>query len=171
MEIFGLLAPAVIVVILVTGAVRGVDIAAEFGKGAMEGLNTAIELLPVLLLVVTAVGFAYRSGALGALGELLEPILSRAGLCGDVVPLALVRPVSGSGALAVYSSIIGELGPDSFAGRAATVLMGSTETTFYTIAVYYAATSLKPGRGVFITSLTADAAGLIFSALTVRLFY
>ena len=143
----------------------------EFSRGAMEGLKTAADLLPVLLLVVTAVSFAYRSGALGGLSELAAPLLERLGICRDTVPLALIRPVSGSGALAVYSSIIGGLGADSFAGRTATVLMGSTETTFYTIAVYYSAVQLRPRAGVFISSLTADAAGFIFSSAIVRLFY
>ena len=147
------------------------DVIAEFSEGAMEGLRSAVSLLPTLMLVVTAVSFACRSGALGALAELAAPVLEPLGIDGNAVPLALIRPVSGSGALAVYSSIITELGPDSTPGRIASVLMGSTETTFYTIAVYFSAVKLKAEARVFISSLTADAAGFFFSAAIVKLFY
>ncbi|MBR1393634.1 MAG: spore maturation protein [Ruminococcus sp.] len=137
----------------------------------MEGLKAFYELLPMLLLVVTAVSMLYSSGALNALSQLTEPLLSRLGYPSETVPLALIRPVSGSGALAVYENILTVTDPDSFAGRAATVLMGSTETTLYTIAVYFSATRLKAEARVFISSFTADIAGFVFSALTVRLFY
>ena len=147
------------------------DVIAEFTEGAMDGLRSAIGLLPTLMLVVTAVSFAYRSGALGALAELIAPALEHIGLDRNAVPLALIRPVSGSGALAVYNSIITDLGPDSTSGRIATVLMGSTETTFYTIAVYISAVKLKADARIFISSLTADAAGFFFSAAVVKLFY
>ena len=171
MQIFALAAPCAAALILVCAAVKRVDIIAEFTVGAKEGLLAALELLPTLLLVVTAVSMTYRSGVLQALAELASPLLDRLGYPGEVLPLALIRPVSGSGALAVFENIIGSEGADTFAGRAAAVLMGSTETTFYTVAVYFAAVRLKADAGVFVSSLTADAAGFIFSALTVRLFY
>ena len=84
-------------------------------------------------------------------------------------PLAVMRPISGSGALAVYESILESVHPDSFAGRVASVILGSTETTFYTLAVYYGATNVKNTRHSLVSSLTADLTGFIFSALTVRL--
>lgn len=164
-------APLLIAVVLTAAAIRRVDVISEFSEGAMEGLRSAVELLPTLMLVVTAVSFAYRSGALSALASLISPALEGLGIDGETVPLALIRPVSGSGALAVYNSIITELGPDSATGRIATVLMGSTETTFYTIAVYFSAVRLKADARIFISSLTADAAGFIFSAAVVKLFY
>ena len=171
MGLFTVSAPLLIAIVLTAAAFKRVDVIAEFSEGAMEGLRSAVGLLPTLMLVVTAVSFAYRSGALGALAELAAPALEHIGIDGNTVPLALIRPVSGSGALAVYNSIITDLGPDSTSGRIATVLMGSTETTFYTIAVYFSAVKLKAEARVFISSLTADAAGFFFSAAVVKLFY
>ena len=171
MKLFTMAAPLLIAAVLTAAAFKRVDVLSEFTEGAMEGLRSAIGLLPTLMLVVTAVSFAYRSGALGALAELIAPALEHIGINGDTVPLALIRPVSGSGALAVYNSIITDLGPDTVTGRIATVLMGSTETTFYTVAVYFSAVKLKADARVFISSLTADAAGFIFSVAVVKLFY
>lgn len=171
MSIFALAAPAAAAFILVLAAFRRVDVIREFTLGAREGLKAFAELFPTLLLVLTAVSMLYSSGALTAFSQLLEPALSRLGYPPEAVPLAMIRPVSGSGALAVYESILSSADPDSFAGRTATVLMGSTETTLYTIAVYFSAVRLKAESRVFISSFTADIAGFVFSALTVRLFY
>ncbi|MBR6873864.1 MAG: spore maturation protein [Ruminococcus sp.] len=171
MQLFGLAAPLLIAAVLATAAVKRVDVLEEFGRGAMDGLKTAVELLPTLMLVVTVIGFAYRSGALSQLAECVTPVMQKLGFPPELVPLSLIRPVSGSGALAVFDNIISSCGADSFAGRAAAVLMGSTETTFYTVAVYFSATKLKADAGVFISSLTADVFGFIFSALVVKLYY
>ncbi len=143
----------------------------EFTKGAAENLRTAVELMPTLILLVTAVGMLSASGALTAFSELAKPIISRLGFPAEALPLAVIRPISGSGAAAMFDSILSRVPPDSYEGRVCAVLMGSTETTFYTIAVYYAAVRIKAELPVFVTSLTADMAGFIFSALTVRLFY
>ena len=171
MQLFTIMAPLLIAAVLTLGALKRVNIIEEFSAGAVEGLRSAFDLLPTLMLVVTAVSFAYRSGALGALGELISPAFEKAGMAGEVVPLALIRPVSGSGALAVYNSIITDLGPDTTPGRIASVLMGSTETTFYTIAVYFSAVKLRADARIFISSLTADTAGFIFSAAIAKLFF
>ena len=171
MKLFAIAAPLLIAAVLAAAVLRRVDILKEFADGAAEGLRSAAELLPTLMLVVTAGSFAYRSGALGALAGLIAPAAESIGISGDILPLALIRPVSGSGALAVYNSIITDLGPDSTPGRIASVLMGSTETTFYTIAVYFSAVKLKADARIFISSLTADTAGFIFSAAAVKLFF
>lgn len=171
MQVFAVLSPLLIAVIFITAAVRRVDIVSEFTAGASEGLRTAAELIPMLLLIVTAVTMLYRSGALTAAAELLSPVLEKLGYPPETVPLALIRPVSGSGALAVFENILGSSGADSPAGRAAAILMGSTETTFYTIAVYFSAVSLRPDKRLFLSSLTADCAGFVFSAVMLRVFY
>lgn len=171
MQIFTMLSPLLIAVIFVTAAVRRVDMVKEFTEGAAEGLRSAAELIPVLLLIVTSVSMLYRSGTLTAAAELLSPYLGKIGFPVETVPLGLIRPVSGSGALAVFENILGTCGADSPAGRAAAILMGSTETTFYTIAVYFSAVSLRPDKRVFVSSLTADAAGFVFSGVMLRLFY
>lgn len=171
MHISALLPPLLIALVFTVAAFRRVDIVAQFTEGAAEGLRSAAELIPTLLLIVTAVSMLYRSGALTAAADLLSPLLERVGFPPQTVPLALIRPVSGSGALAVFENLIGIEGADSPAGRAAAILMGSTETTFYTIAVYFSAVSVKPDRRVFVSSLTADAAGFIFSGVMLRVFY
>ena len=164
-------APMLICLVLLYGAVKKVDIFAEFTAGAMENLKTAVEILPSLILLITAVGMLSASGALEAFSEIMSPLLSKLGFPPEVLPLAMIRPVSGSGAIAVLDNILDTVGADSFTGRVAAVLMGSTETTFYTIAVYYSAVRLKAELPVFVSSLTADFAGFVFSALVVRLCY
>ncbi|MBR6046267.1 MAG: spore maturation protein [Ruminococcus sp.] len=170
MQLSLLAAPAVCALILIAAAVKRVDIIGEFTLGAREGLQAAVELMPTLLLTVSAITMLYRSGTLGAFAELISPAAAHLGFPAEAVPLAMIRPLSGSGALAVFENII-SADPDSFASRTAAVLMGSTETTFYTIAVYFAAVRLRADARVFISSLTADFAGFVFSALIVRLFY
>ncbi len=171
MSLSAISVPILMCVIVGHGLVKKVDIAGEFVKGAEEYLKTAVSILPMLILLVTAVGMFTASGAVNAITELVSPLLSRLGFPSEAVPLALVRPISGSGALASLDSLLSEVGADSFAGRTASVLMGSTETTFYTIAVYCSASQIKSGNRVYLSSLTADMASFIFAPLTVNLFY
>lgn len=171
MLISDLAAPILILSVLLYGAYKKIDLFEVFSEGAYINLKTAIDILPALLLLMTAVGMLSASGALNAFSELIAPILDKIGFPSQVLPLALIRPVSGSGSLAVLDNILSVSGADSFSGRVASVLMGSTETTFYTIAVYYSAVKIKAELPVFISSLTADFAGFVFSALIVRLFY
>ncbi len=171
MLISDLAAPIVILSVLLYGIYKKVDLFEVFVQGAYENLKIAVNILPALLLLMTAVGMLSASGALEAFSQLISPLLDKIGFPSQVAPLALMRPVSGSGSLAVLDNILSVYGADSFSGRVASVLMGSTETTFYTIAVYYSAVRLKAEFPVFISSLTADFAGFVFSALIVRLFY
>lgn len=171
MSVFSLAAPLLICIVFTTAYIRRVDIAEAFCRGAVEGLKSALELAPTLFLVLLIVSFVYSSGAVDALTELASPFLTKLGFPAEILPLAAVRPLSGSAALAVFQDIVNTVPPDSFAGRNAAVLMGSTETTFYTIAVYYGAIRRKPDKRVFIVSLTADTAAFLISSLTVRLFY
>ena len=166
-----LIVPLIIAAILLWGAVKRVNIAGEFAKGAEENLRTAVSLLPMLILLMTAVGMFTASGAAELLAKALSPLLGALGFPEECLPLALIRPVSGSGALAAVESLFGEISPDSFQGRTASVLMSSTETTFYAITVYYAAIKKKPDRRIFIAAAAADLTGFVFSALTVRLFF
>jgi spore maturation protein B len=111
------------------------------------------------------------SGAIIWISNLLMPITDFLGFPNECVSLALIRPISGSGGLALYQNILHEVGPDTFAERVASVLMGSTETTFYTIAVYYGVTKIKKTKQTLVASLSADFAGFVFSALIVRLMF
>ncbi|MCD7730605.1 MAG: spore maturation protein [Oscillospiraceae bacterium] len=166
-----LVIPIFIGFIILYGCIKRVNVFDEFLGGAEENLKTGIEILPSLIAMITAIGMLKASGAMELIAELLSPITSLLGFPEECLPLALMRPVSGSGALAMFESILGEVSPDSFAGRTASVILGSTETTFYTLAVYYGATKIKDTRHSLVSSLSADLTGFIFSVLTVRLFF
>lgn len=163
--------PAVILVIVLWGWVNGIDVFETFLAGARDGIGVALRILPALVALITAVGIFKASGALDLLTHALSPLAGRLGLPGEVVPLALLRPISGSGAMVIFNDILQTHGPDSFVGRVASVMEGSTETTFYTIAVYYGATSIRRTRHTLPASLAADLTGFIMSAAAVRFFF
>lgn len=161
--------PMFIALIMAAGLIKRVDVFSEFTDGARENLKSAFDVLPALIALMTAIGMFKASGGLEIISSAIAPITEFLGFPKECIPLALIRPVSGSGALAVFESILTEVSPDSFAGRVASVVIGSTETTFYTIAVYYGITKVKKTRHAIASSLTADLTGFILSALTVRL--
>jgi spore maturation protein B len=162
--------PGIIAVIITIGLVKKVDVFSEFIDGASEALKSGISVLPALVALMTAIGMFRASGALGALTAFLSPAAEVFGFPTEVLPLTLIRPISGSGAIAVFDSILTDVSPDSFAGRVASVIMGASETTFYTIAVYFGATHIKKPRRALAASLTADFTAFIMSAVTVTIF-
>lgn len=164
-----LLVPLIICLILVFGLIRGVKVFDVFIKGAKEGVLTAVKILPALIAILTAVGMFKASGALDILTHAFAPVTDFAKIPKEVLPLALLRPISGSGALAMLSDILTNFGPDSYIGRVASVMQGSTETTFYTIAVYYGAVGVTKTRYTLPASLAADLVGVVMSAFAVRL--
>lgn len=161
--------PVFIALIMIIGLAKRVDVFGEFTDGAKENLRSAFDVLPALIALMTAIGMFKASGGLELISAAISPVTEFLGFPRECIPLALIRPVSGSGALAVFESILTEVSPDSFAGRVASVVIGSTETTFYTIAVYYGITKVKKTKHAIASSLTADLTGFILSALTVRL--
>jgi len=166
-----LIIPLVVCAIVTAGLIKRVDVFAAFVEGAKNGLGAAAGILPALVFMLTVTGMFRASGALGFFTELTAPAAAALGFPKEAVPLALMRPFSGSGALALFKELLDAVGPDSFAGRVGAVLMGSTETTFYTVAVYFGAAGVKKSGAALPAALAADAAGLIMSALTVRLFF
>ena len=171
MKYIDLIVPLIITAIFLYGVLKKINTVDIFIDGAKEGLKTAVEILPALILLMTAVEMFTSSGVDKALAELLSPVTSFLGFPKECVPLAVIRPVSGSGALATLENVLAEVSPDSFAGLVASVLMGSTETTFYTITVYFSAIRKKADTRIFIASAVGDLTGFIFSALTVRLMF
>ena len=159
------------VTIFAAGIIKKTDVFGEFVKGAREGLRTSAEVIPPLIILMTATGMLRASGAFEMLTGLLAPVLARIGFPAECFPLALIRPVSGSGAAAVYESILRDNHPDSFVGRVASVMLGSTETTFYTLALYYGSAGIKNGRHTLAAAAAGDITGFVFSALTVRMFF
>ena len=150
---------------------RRVDVFSALTTGAGEGLSVVLRILPPLVALLTAVYMLRASGALELLTELLTPVLTFLGIPPETVGLLLIRPVSGSGALAVGSDIMQTYGPDSTIGRTAAVMLGSTETTFYTVAVYYGAAGIRRTRHTVPAALAADTAAFIAAAWAVRVFF
>lgn len=163
--------PLFIGLIIIYGCIKKVDIFDEFLSGARENLKTGVDILPSLIAMITAIGMFKASGAMELLAKAMSPVTEFLGFPSECLPLAIMRPVSGSGALAVFETILSEVHPDSFAGRVASVILGSTETTFYTIAVYYGAANIKNTRHTLVSALSADFTGFIVSVLTVRLIF
>lgn len=138
-------------------------------RGAGEGLTILLRILPALVGLMTAVYMLRASGAMELLGEVLAPLLTRLGIPPETAALLFIRPVSGSGALAIGSELMAEHGPDSYIGRVAAVMLGSTETTFYTIAVYFGAAGIRKTRYAVPAALIADLTGFMAAAFAVRL--
>ncbi|MBR2742683.1 MAG: spore maturation protein [Clostridia bacterium] len=162
---------ALIAAIIAYGVYKRTPVFDEFLAGAAQGLRTIAKILPSLLGLLFAIEIFKASGALDLLTFAIGPLLSRLGVPKEVVPLALLRPVSGSGSLAIVADIFKDAGPDSFAGRCASVMMGSTETTFYTIAVYFGAARIKKIAYTPIAALFGDLLGFAASIIIVTLFF
>lgn len=171
MQITDLIIPLLFAGIMIWGAVWRVDVFRCFCDGAAGGLRTTAEILPALVLLVISVGMLRASGAVELLTGLLEPLCSAVGFPPECMQMVLLRPFSGSGAMAVYDSIAGEYGADSLPERTAAILLGSSETTFYTIAVYFSAVKVRRTRYAVPAAMTADLTAWIVCALTLGLFF
>ncbi len=163
--------PAVIAAIVAFGIFKKVPIFDKFLTGAKEGLLSTFSIAPSLIGLITAVSMLKASGALDVFSSFVNPLFCKIGIPGDIIPLMLLRPISGSGALALLDSIFSSKGPDSLVGKMASVLMGSTETTFYAVAVYFGAVNIKNTRHTLPAALTADLASCLFSCLIVKLLF
>lgn len=150
---------------------RRVDVYSTLTDGAQEGMSVLLRILPSLVALLTAVYMLRASGAMEFLGHLLAPILRQLGIPEEAAPLLLIRPVSGSAALAVGSELMAQHGTDSYLGRVAAVMLGSSETTFYTIAVYFGSAGIRRTRYALPAALIADAVCFVASAFAVRLFF
>ena len=169
MSAASLLPAAFIAFAALYGALRGVDVFAAFADGVRDGLRVLLGIFPSLAALLTAVYMLRASGVLDALTGLLSPLLGALGIPAETAPLMLIRPFSGSGALAVAGELIAAEGPDSLAGRTAAVMLGSTETTFYVIAVYFGAAGVKKTRWAIPAALCADLTGFIAASAFARL--
>lgn len=163
--------PVLLAAVAVCGMGRRVDVYSALTHGAEEGLTVLLQILPALVGLLTAVSMLRASGALDWFSGLCAPILDTVGIPPQTTPIMLIRPVSGSGAMAVASDLILTYGPDSYEGRVAAVMLGSTETTFYTIAVYFGSAGIVRTRHTVPAALAADLTGFLASALAVRLFF
>lgn len=158
-----------IAIIILFGLTKKVKIFDAFLLGAQGGFDTAISILPSIIGLVTAVSMLRASGAIDLLSSMLRPITESLGFPTEVLPLALLRPVSGGASTAILNDILNTYGPDSFAGKVASVICGSTETTFYTLTVYFAAVHAKNTRHTLKSALLADFTGIALGTMLVHL--
>ena len=140
-------------------------------SGAADGLKLLVSIVPALVLLLTAVTMLRASGAIEIISGILAPVFNFFGIPPETAMLVLVRPLSGSAALAVGADLMAEYGPDSLIGRTVAVMLGSTETTFYTISVYFGAAGIKKTRYTILAALFADFVGFFMASLTVKLFF
>ena len=162
-EIAPWIIPGLMVALLGFGALRGVSVYDAFVDGARDGFNVALRIIPYLVAILVAVGMFRASGAMEMLIRPLSLLTGPLGLPAEVLPMALLRPLSGSGAYGILASIINDqaIGPDSYAGYLVSTLQGSTETTFYVLAVYFGAVQTRRVRHALWAALTADLAGVV----------
>ncbi len=171
MSVLSMVVPLLLCAVALWGSAKRVDVFDALTVGAGEGLQILLRILPSLVALLTAVYMLRASGALELCAQFLAPLLHVLGIPPETVGLMLVRPVSGSAALGVGAELITAYGPDSTIGRTAAVMLGSTETTFYTIAVYYGAAKVHRTRYTIPAALCADVAGFIASAWAVRVCF
>lgn len=162
--------PVIIGLILAFGFFRGVDVFDAFLAGAKEGIRTSFGIMPTLIGLIVAVNMVRASGLLDMICEAASPLAQWAGVAPELLPLALLRPISGSGASAYTLSLLETFGPDSPTGKIASVLASSTETTFYAVTVYFGAVQCKKLRYTIPAALLGDMTAVVLSVVTVRLF-
>lgn len=171
---------ALIMDMLVPGLMTAISCIALAGKkdvytllitGAADGLSILKNIVPALIVLLSAVHMLRASGAMDLLTRLLTPVCQIIGIPAETVPLVLIRPISGSAALAIGIDIMSTYGVNSVIGRTAAIMLGSTETTFYTISVYFGAAGVKKTRYAIPAALIADLVGFCAAALTARLFF
>jgi spore maturation protein SpmA/spore maturation protein SpmB len=165
--------PVLMVGFLGFGVVRRVRVYEVFVEGAKDGFRVALRIIPYLVAILVAVDMLRASGAMDAIVGVLGGITGRFGLPGEALPMALMRPLSGSGAYGILASIINDpaIGPDSYTGYLVSTLQGSTETTFYVLAVYFGAVQVRRVRHALAVALTADVAGVCFAVLACSFFF
>ena len=160
--------PLIILIIVIYGVVEKKQVFDNFIEGAKNGIKIVINIFPTLIGLFFAVGALRNSGVLNIVIKILEPLLNIVNFPTEIMPLALLRPISGSSSIAVATDIMKNFGVDSQIGIMAAVIMGATETTLYTIAVYSSSVKIKKTRFVLIAALTADIVGIITSVVVCR---
>lgn len=163
--------PLFIFIVLVYAVVQKVDVFDTFVEGAQEGFSTAVNLIPYLVAMLVAIGLLRASGALELLIKIMAPLLARFNVPGEIVPLAIMRPLSGSGALGITAEILNNFGPDSFLGRLASTMQGSTDTTFFILTVYFGSVGIRRTRHALAVGLLADLAAFIASIVICTLVF
>lgn len=163
--------PLIILAFVGYGVFKKVKIYEVFVEGAKEGFKIAVKIIPYLVAMLVAIGIFRAGGALDLFVKLLSPLTDLIGFPAEALPMALMRPLSGSGSLGIMSEIISVHGPDSFIGILVSTIMGSTETTFYVLALYFGSVNIKRARHAVIAGIAADIAGILGALFIVKLLF
>ena len=158
-------------IVVIFGLFKRIPVFDVFLKGAKEGITLLYNIAPTIIGLVFAIDLLRSSGAVDAICNIIAPMAEFMGFPKEIIPMVLLRPVSGSGSTALLTSLYQDCGPDSFAGRVASVLAGSSETTFYAITMYYGCIKVKNTRHTLFSALMADLTATIMSVITVRIFF
>ena len=163
--------PAIVVGFPLYGLYKRVPVFETFVEGAKEGFSVSIRIIPYLVAILFAIGMFRASGAMDFLIGALNPVLSLIGVPGEVLPMAIIRPLTGSGSAGLVAEMIAQYGEDSIFVKMAATMFGSTETTFYVIAVYFGAVNIKKTRHAIAAGLTADISAMLIAVWTVKLLF
>lgn len=163
--------PLSILIIVTVGFIRKVKVFDTFLLGVKQGLESTFSLVPSLVGLIVAISMLKSSGALDIFTNFISPICNFIGIPKEVVPMALLRPISGSGSIALLDDILKSNGADSFIGKLASIISGSTETTFYTLTVYFGAVGIKNSRHAVPSAIIADIVSVIASVITLNYFF
>lgn len=171
MDKFGFyIIPIILAIIILTGLFKKVPIFEEFLSGASEGINSAFSIAPSLIGLITAVTMLKTSGSFDVISSFLHPIANFLKIPPEIIPLAILKPISGSGSIALLDSILKNFGPNEKVSKLASVISGSTETTFYTLTVYFGAVKVKKTRHAVPSAIIADITAIVISAVLINLF-
>ncbi|MDR0310688.1 MAG: spore maturation protein [Acidobacteriota bacterium] len=163
--------PFFLVAVPIYGVFRKVKVYESFVEGAKGGIQTAVRIIPYLVAMLVAVGMLRAAGAIDMMANALAPVLGLLRFPVEILPLAIMRPLSGSGSMGIVTELISAHGPDSFIGRLAASAYGSTETTFYVLAVYFGAVGIRKTRHAVVAGLTADLVSLAAAVIVCRLAF
>lgn len=168
---FNYLIPIIVIIILIYGLYKKVDIFDTFLLGVKEGLKSSINLFPTIFAMIIAINLLIKSGFILDLSNTLKPLFSKISFPVEVLSLAILRPISGSASLSMLSEILSNYGPDSFIGRVASVMQGSTDTTIYIISLYFASIGVKKIKYSLIVGLLSDLISIILSIFIVSILF
>lgn len=163
--------PCIIGAVSLYGLIKKVPVFEAFTVGAKDGLKTIYAIAPTMIGLIVCVSMLKASGALALLCEWMSPVCEKIGFPSELLPMTLLRPISGGGSTALLNQVLKDNGPDSFIGRCASVIAGSTETTFYAITMYFGAVKIKKIRHTLFAALAADFTAAVMAVLTVSLYF
>lgn len=163
--------PSIILLILTMGLVKKVPLYEVFTDGAKDGFKVAIDIIPYLVAIIVAISMFKASGIIEIIGHALSGLLAQIHVPADVIPVMIVRSLSGSAALGIFSDIANNLGPDDYATKLSAIMVGSSETTFYVLAVYFGAVGISKLRYALVVGLLADIIGIVAAICVCNLMF